>query len=137
MKRLFTSGDGAFHLQWYLRRNFFGPSGLGHWLPSGAPHEIDYSGTCPSWLEWVRAIGASQRDARCQGRHSHTLCCAGQSNDGYFRLAYQGKLNCIVDRVKRLEEKHAGTLAKDWSNLILSMWVNGNGSLNEGLSIQA
>ncbi|KAK2078177.1 hypothetical protein QBZ16_004045 [Prototheca wickerhamii] len=31
----------------------------------------------------------------------------GQSNDGYFRLAYQGKLNCIVDRVKRLEKKHA------------------------------
>ena len=43
--RLLTFGHGATRLQWYLRRNFFGPSGLGHWLPSGAAHEIDYSGT--------------------------------------------------------------------------------------------
>lgn len=40
-----------------------------------------------------------------------TLPCAGQCNDGYFRLSYEKRLDCVVDRVERLEEKSAGEAA--------------------------
>lgn len=35
---------------------------------------------------------------------------SGQCNDGYFRLAHQGKLTCVLDSIERMEP-HAAVLA--------------------------
>ncbi|KAL6781746.1 hypothetical protein ACKKBF_B09280 [Auxenochlorella protothecoides x Auxenochlorella symbiontica] len=31
-------------VEWYLRKFFYGPCGIDHWLPRGAPADMDYSG---------------------------------------------------------------------------------------------
>ena len=63
---------------WYLRKFFYEPCGLSHWMPAlDDPAKMDYSGQC---------------------------------NDGYFRLAHQGRLTCVVDGLARMEP-HAAVLA--------------------------
>ena len=36
--------SAPFPLQYYLRKRFYEPCGLTHWMPTGAPSNMDYSG---------------------------------------------------------------------------------------------
>ena len=128
--------------QWYLRRKYYNPVGLGHMPPTGELYEQDWSGGwrlhfcaappfVPSQLGLpsaaASACGHGQQAA--QGRHHQPAaaaarvpeplphpplraCAAGQCNDGLFRLAAEGRLSVLVGQVDRLEAKEAGEQRK-------------------------
>lgn len=72
--RVYTHVTSVSILQFYLRKQFYEPCKLTHWMPSGGPEKMDYSGQC---------------------------------NDGYFRLSWQGRLECRLDGIKKMNAREA------------------------------